>query len=247
MKNLEKNHSSDHDPLWKAKILTLFPEMFPGFLGQSLAGKALLKNIWALEIFNIRDYALDRHRSVDDEPFGGGTGMLMKPEVLDRALAQVYQNDGPLIYMSPRGTVLNQAKVIELSQTKGLTLLCGRFEGVDERILKKYPFEEISIGDFILSGGEPAGLIMIDAIVRRLDGVIGKQESLLDESFAEGLLEYPQYTRPANWEGLEVPEVLLSGHHQKIEEWRKQQSIALTKQKRPDLWEKYLAKTENND
>ncbi|MGD9638067.1 MAG: tRNA (guanosine(37)-N1)-methyltransferase TrmD [Alphaproteobacteria bacterium] len=244
MEDFESSNSLEEETLWKAKILTIFPEMFPGFLGQSLAGKALDKKIWELEVFNIRDYTFDKHRSVDDVPFGGGAGMLMKPEVLDSALSKVYHNDGPLIYMSPRGKVLSQERVVELSKEKNITVLCGRFEGVDERILEKYDFEEVSVGDFVLSGGEPAALVMIDAVVRLLPGVMGKEESFLEESFAKGLLEYPQYTRPANWEGREVPEVLISGHHKKISEWQKQKAIEITKERRPDLWEKYLTKTQ---
>ena len=243
MEGLENNNSLEKT-LWKAKVLTIFPEMFPSFLGHSLAGKALFKKIWELEVFNIRDYTFDKHRTVDDEPFGGGVGMLMKPDVLDNALSKVYQNDGPLVYMTPRGKPLNQEKVIEFSKAKNVTILCGRFEGVDERIFKKYNFEEVSIGDFVLSGGEPAALLMIDAIVRLLDGVMGKEESFINESFAKGLLEYPQYTRPAVWQELEVPEVLTSGHHQKIKEWQEKQAEEITKERRPDLWEKYLSKTQ---
>ena len=240
MEDFESNFTNEK-PLWKANVLTIFPEMFPSFLNQSLAGKALLKNIWELNVFNIRDYTFDKHRSVDDVPFGGGAGMLMKPDVLDNAIANIYKNEGPLIYMSPRGKILNQEKVIELSKEKVITVLCGRFEGIDERILKKYDFDEISIGDYVLSGGEPAALVMIDAILRNVKGVINKEETLANESFSnKNLLEYPQYTRPANWQNMDVPEVLLSGHHQKILEWQQKMAEEVTKNKRPDLWEKYL-------
>ena len=225
----------------KINILTLYPEMFPGSLGYSLAGKALNDGKWSLNIVNIRDFATDNYQSVDDTPFGGGAGLVMKPTVLDSALKAIYKT-GPLYYLSPRGSVFTQ-KTAEHWATQGdeMTFLCGRFEGIDERILEKWPFQEISIGDFVLSGGEPALITMLDATIRLLPSVMGNSESGLDESFANGLLEYPQYTKPQNWEGRMVPEVLLSGHHANIKKWRLEQAENLTKTRRPDLWTKYLA------
>lgn len=221
------------------KILTIFPEMFPGFLGYSITGKALEENKWKLDTINIRDYAYDKHKSVDDTPCGGGAGMIMRPDVLGRAISE-NTSGGKIIYMSPRGTPLTQKKVRELSKETELTIICGRFEGIDERVIEAFNIEEISIGDYILTGGEQAALIMLDAIIRLLPGVLGNEESLTDESFENSLLEYPQYTRPITWEGREVPEILLSGHHQKIAEWRKEQSKIVTQTKRPDLFKIYL-------
>ena len=221
-------------------VLTLYPEMFPGFLGYSLAGKALQDGLWSLNAVNIRDFATDSYGTVDDLPFGGGAGMVMKPDVLDRALKASYKT-GPLLYMTPKGKPLSQKRVIELAQEPSLTILCGRFEGVDERILESWPFEEISIGDYVLSGGEPAALTLLDAVLRYVPNVLGNQNSLVEESFSNGLLEYPQYTRPQVWEGKSVPEVLVSGHHKNIENWRLNQSETLTKERRPDIWQKYLA------
>jgi len=223
----------------KVKVLTIFPELFPGFLGYSLTGKALEEQKWQLEAINIRDYAFDKHKSVDDTPCGGGAGMIMRPDVLGRAIKANHSN-GKIIYMSPKGIPLTQKKVHELSLAQELTIICGRFEGIDERIIEAYDIEEISIGDYILTGGEQAAQVMLDAVVRLLPGVLGNEESLSDESFENCLLEYPQYTRPIEWEGKKVPEVLLSGHHQKIEEWRKEQAIIATKAKRPDLFKIYL-------
>ncbi len=220
--------------------LTLFPEMFPGFLGYSLAGKAMKENLFSIKAVNIRDYATDAYKTVDDVPFGGSAGMLMKADVLDAALKANYTS-GPLIYMSPRGKTLTQKRVIELAKEENLTILCGRFEGIDERILQSWQIEEISIGDFVLSGGEPAALTMLDAVLRYVPNVLGNADSLSEESFANGLLEYPQYTRPQVWNGLSVPDVLVSGHHKNIENWRKEQSIQLTKERRPDLWKAYEA------
>ncbi len=225
---------------WTANILTIFPDMFPGFLGDSLSGRALSEGKWALNVHNIRDYAEDKHKSVDDTPFGGGAGMVMRPDVLHKAVNSVYTGNGPLIYMSPRGKTLNQQKVRELATQKEITVLCGRFEGVDQRLLDAMGFEEISIGDVILSGGEPAAMLMMDAIVRLLPSVLGNEASLSEESFETGLLEYPQYTRPQNWQGVSVPEVLMSGHHAKIAEWRLEQAKEITKDRRPDLWHKYV-------
>ncbi len=221
-------------------VLTLYPEMFPGFLGYSLAGKAMQEGLWSLNAVNIRDFATDSYGTVDDLPFGGGAGMVMKPDVLDRALKASYKT-GPLLYMTPKGKPLSQQRVMELAKEPALTILCGRFEGVDERLLESWPFEEISIGDYVLSGGEPAALTLLDAVLRYVPNVLGNHDSLVEESFSNGLLEYPQYTRPQVWEGKAVPEVLVSGHHKNIENWRLSQSETLTKERRPDIWEKYLA------
>lgn len=221
------------------KVLTIFPEMFPGFLGYSLTGKAMAENKWQLEAINIRDYAFDKHKSVDDTPCGGGAGMIMRPDVLGRAIKENHTK-GRIIYMSPRGVPLTQKKAHELAKEDELTIICGRFEGIDERVIETFNIEEISIGDYILTGGEQAAQIMLDAVIRLLPGVLGNEESLEDESFENFLLEYPQYTRPTEWEGKSVPEVLLSGHHQKIADWRKEQSEIATRAKRPDLFKKYL-------
>lgn len=221
------------------KILTIFPEMFPGFLGYSLTGKAMEEKKWQLQAINIRDYAFDKHKSVDDTPCGGGAGMIMRPDVLGRAIEENHTG-GRIIYMSPKGTPLTQKKVRELAKETELTIICGRFEGIDERVIEAFQIEEISIGDYILTGGEQAAQIMLDSIIRLLPGVLGNEESLNDESFEDYLLEYPQYTRPIEWEGRCVPEVLLSGHHQKIADWRKSQSEIATKAKRPDLFKIYL-------
>ncbi|MBE6463592.1 MAG: tRNA (guanosine(37)-N1)-methyltransferase TrmD [Alphaproteobacteria bacterium] len=223
----------------KVNVLTIFPELFPGFLGSSLTGRALEEKKVELNAINIRDYALDKHKSVDDTPCGGGAGMIMRPDVLGRAI-DANHSKGRIIYMSPRGKSLTQAKAKELSKEEELTIICGRFEGIDERIIEAYNIEEISIGDYILTGGEQAALIMLDAVIRLLPGVLGNEASIEDESFENNLLEYPQYTRPIEWEGRTVPEVLLSGHHKNIEEWRKQMAEATTKDKRPDLYKIYL-------
>ena len=220
-------------------VLTVFPELFPGFLGYSLTGKALEEQKWQLQAVNIRDYAFDRHKSVDDTPCGGGAGMIMRPDVLGRAI-EANHTRGRIIYMSPKGRPLTQKLVHELSREEELTLVCGRFEGIDERVIEAYNVEEISIGDYILTGGEQAAQIMLDAVVRLLPGVLGNEASLEDESFENFLLEYPQYTRPTEWEGRSVPEVLLSGHHRKIADWRREQAEIATKAKRPDLFKKYL-------
>ena len=226
---------------WQATVLTLFPEMFPGSLGQSLAGKALDAGIWALETVDIRDFASDKHRSVDDAPFGGGPGMVLMPEVVDRAIRARHRGPAPVVYLTPRGRRLDQAMVRGYAARSSLTLLCGRFEGVDERVLEAHGVEEVSLGDFVLSGGEPAAQALIDATVRLLPGVVGAEEALEDESFERGLLEYPHYTRPAEWQGRKVPEVLISGHHEKMKAWRLSQAEAVTKARRPDLWQRYLA------
>ncbi len=225
---------------WHAAVITIFPEMFPGPLGQSLAGRALAKGMWRLDAVNMRDYAMDKHRSVDDVPFGGGAGMVMRPDVVDAAIT-AHRGAGPLIYFTPRGRLLDQSRVRELAAGPGATLLCGRFEGVDQRVLEAQGAEEISLGDFVLSGGELPALMLLDAVVRLLPGVIGKEESLAEESFEWGLLEYPHYTRPQIWTGRAVPEVLASGHHEKIRAWRRSQAEEITRQRRPDLWARYVA------
>ncbi len=223
------------------KVFTLFPELFPGPMEASVVGKALQKGIWNLEAVNIREYALDKHRSVDDTAFGGGPGMVFRPDVIDRALQVNYPiKPDALIYFSPRGKPLKQHRVKELASMAKIGLLCGRFEGVDQRVLEAWNFEEVCIGDFILSGGEIPAMVLMDACVRLLPEVLGSESSLLEESFSEGLLEYPQYTRPQEWEGREVPEVLRSGHHEKIRAWRQAMAEQITQEKRPDLWQAYL-------
>jgi len=223
----------------KAKILTIFPEIFPGFLGYSLTGRALNEGIWQLQTVNIRDYAFDKHGSVDDTPCGGGAGMIMRPDVLGEAIEHNYDG-GKIIYMSPKGKPLTQKKVHELSQEDNLTIICGRFEGIDERVIEEYNIEEISIGDYILTGGEQAAMIMLDAIVRLLPGVLGNSASTENESFEGNLLEYPQYTRPIEWKGRKVPDILMSGHHENVAKWQKEQALQITKERRPDLLEKTL-------
>ena len=223
----------------KLKVFTIFPELFPGFLGWSMTGRALQENIWSLETVNIRDYAFDKHGSVDDTPSGGGAGMIMRADVLGHALDENYHG-GRIIAMSPRGKPLTQELVKELSREEEINVICARFEGIDERALEAYNVEEISIGDYILTGGEQAAQIMFDAIIRLLPNVLGNSESAVNESFEDNLLEYPQYTRPAEWRGRSIPEVLLSGHHKNIEKWRLEQAIEITKRRRPDLLKKYL-------
>ena len=227
--------------VWTATVLTIFPEMFPGPLGHSLAGKALAGGLWRLETVDIRDFARDKHRSVDDAPFGGGPGMVMRPDVVDAAIA-ASERPGPLAVLSPRGRLLDQARVRAFAEGPGPRLLCGRFEGIDERVIEARGVEEISLGDFVLSGGEPAAIAVIDACVRLLPGVIGDAATLDEESFAEGLLEYPHYTRPQSWAHRAVPEVLLSGHHEQIRQWRQARAEAATRERRPDLWKRYLAR-----
>ncbi len=229
------------DTPWKAKVLTLFPEMFPGTLGLSLAGQGLKDGAWTLETLDIRDFAPGKHRSVDDAPFGGGPGMVMRPDVVSDAIEATTKTDPALalVYLTPRGRPLNQDRIRQLANGPGVTLLCGRFEGLDERVLDAHAMEEISIGDFVLSGGEAAAIAVIDACVRLLPGVIGTPQSLAEESFEHGLLEYPQYTRPQEWKGRAVPEVLVSGHHEKVRDWRRQQAEAITRERRPDLWARY--------
>jgi len=230
-------------------VLTLFPEMFPGPLGHSLAGKALERGTWSLDVHDIRDHGLGRHRTVDDTPSGGGPGMVMRPDVLaaaiDAALADPARKGRPLAYLSPRGKVFDQAMARRWAEAGGVTLVCGRFEGVDERVLEARQVEEVSLGDFVLSGGEPAAIVMIDAVVRLLPGVVGDEAVLNEESFADGLLEYPQYTKPQNWEEREIPAVLLSGHHAEIASWRKRKAEDITRSRRPDLWARYMAEKNN--
>jgi tRNA (guanine37-N1)-methyltransferase len=223
--------------IWRATVLTLFPDMFPGPLGVSLAGKALASGLWALEARDIRDSATDRHRSVDDTPAGGGPGMVLRADVLAAAIdAADISPDRPRLLMSPRGRPLNQALVTELADGPGPMIVCGRFEGIDERVIEARRLEEVSIGDYVLSGGEIGAMALIDACVRLLPGVMGKQASGAEESFSEGLLEYPQYTRPQEFEGRPIPEILVSGDHAKVAAWRLAQSEALTRARRPDLW-----------
>ena len=221
--------------MWRATILTIFPEMFPGPLGASLAGKALAKGLWALDTIDIRDHATDKHRTVDDTPAGGGPGMVMKADVLARAIDAAGE-ERPRLLMSPRGTPLTQRRVADLAAGPGPIIVCVRFEGVDERVIAARRLEEVSLGDFVLSGGEVAALALIDACVRLLPGVMGRQASGAEESFSEGLLEYPQYTRPAVFEGAAIPEILTSGDHAKVAAWRRQEAEKLTRERRPDLW-----------
>jgi len=236
-----KNTVNTTSTTWRAKVLTLFPELFPGPLGISLVGQGLTDGLWALEALDIRASARDKHRTVDGAPFGGGPGMVMRPDVVSEAIeaARAKAKDLPLIYTSPRGAPLTQARVQKLAKGPGVIILCGRFEGLDERILETYNIDEISIGDFILSGGELAAIAMIDACVRLRPGIIGKTESLVEESFEAGILEYPHYTRPQDWNGRLVPEVLTSGHHEKIRAWRQAEAERTTRERRPDLWSRY--------
>jgi tRNA (guanine37-N1)-methyltransferase len=226
-----------------ATVLTLYPEMFPGPLGLSLAGDGLARGVWSLDTLNIREHGIGRHRAVDDTPFGGGPGMVLKPDVLAAALeAAAPQGDiRPKLVMTPRGAPLRQARVRELAEGPGAVVLCGRFEGIDERVIEAFGLEEISVGDAILSGGEPAALLVLDAVVRLLPGIMGAQASGEDESFEAGLLEHPHYTRPALWQGRDVPEVLMSGDHKAIARWRKLKALEATRRRRPDLWAKYVA------
>ena len=230
--------------IWRATVLTIFPEMLPGPLAYSLAGKALRAGVWQLETVDIRNFARDKHHSVDDAPFGGGSGMVMRPDVLDAAI-EGCGGFGPVILLSPRGPRLDQQRVRSLAAAPGVTLICGRFEGVDERVLEACAIEELSLGDFVLSGGEPAAIALIDACVRLLPGVVGDAEALAEESFVDGLLEYPQYTRPQLWQGRAVPEVLVSGDHGRIRAWRRAQAERLTRERRPDLWERQRAAREH--
>lgn len=228
--------------VWAARVITLFPTAFPGVLGESLTGKALADGLWRLETFDLRRHGIGRHRNVDDTPAGGGAGLVMRPDVVaaafDEAMAGVPDDRAawPIIYLSPRGKPFTQARARALSKGSGVTLLCGRFEGVDQRVLDEYGVEEVSIGDYVLTGGELAAQVLIDATVRLIPRVLGNQASTEDESFSDGLLEHPHYTRPSDWQGRKVPDILLSGHHAQIADWRQAQSEALTKERRPDLW-----------
>jgi tRNA (guanine37-N1)-methyltransferase len=228
--------------MWRASVLTIFPEMFPGPLAQSLAGKAMTSGIWSLDTIDIRAHATDKHRTVDDTPAGGGPGMVMKADVLAHALDGLPQDTRPRLLMSPRGVPLRQSRAAKLAHGLGVVIVCARFEGVDERLIKARGLEEVSLGDFILSGGEIAALALLDACVRLLPGVMGKEASAAEESFADGLLEYPQYTRPPVFEGEPIPELLTSGDHAKIKAWRQAEAERLTADRRPDLWSAYQAR-----
>ena len=222
-----------------ARIFTLYPEFFPGPFGKGLYGKALAEKIWKLETVNIRDYTNDKHKTVDDTTYGGGSGMLIKPDVLAKSLDKNLKSKEKIIYLSPKGKLFNQQLAKELSKEKTVNLICGHFEGIDQRVIEARNIEEVSIGDFVLSGGESATFVMLDAIIRLLPGVLGNEKSVEEESFENGLLEYPQYTKPQIWEEKTVPDVLLSGDHAKIKDWRLSQSEAITRDRRPDLWQKY--------
>lgn len=220
---------------WRASVLTLFPSMFPGPLGQSLAGRAMENGIWSFDVTHIRDFANDRHRTVDDTPFGGGAGMVMRPDIVDAAVDSVA--DGrPVVYLTPRGKPFGQADAVRLAEGDGAILLCGRYEGVDQRVIEARDMLEFSIGDYVLSGGELAAMVLLDSIVRLLPGVMGASDSAVEESFSAGLLEYPHYTRPADWCGRRVPDVLLSGNHAAVANWRRTESEKITRERRPDLW-----------
>jgi tRNA (guanine37-N1)-methyltransferase len=225
--------------MWQARVFTLYPEIFPGPLKKGLYGKALLNKIWNLDIVNIRDSAEDKHKTVDDTPFGGGAGMLIKPNVLARSIDQNANKNEKIFYLSPKGKLFNQKIAKSLSKENCVNLICGHFEGVDQRLLETRNIEEISIGDYILSGGETAVFVIINSILRLVPGILGNEQSIDDESFENGLLEYPQYTKPQIWEEKSVPDVLLSGDHSKIKDWRLSKSEAITRLRRPDLWQKY--------
>ena len=228
--------------MWQAQVFTLYPEVFPGPLSKGLYGKALSNNLWKLKVVNIRDAADDKHKTVDDTPYGGGSGMLLKADVLAKSLDENKNENERILYLSPKGKKFDQNLAKELSNEKSLSIICGHFEGVDERILSTRKIEEISIGDYVLSGGESAAYVVIDSILRLLPGVLGNENSKLDETFENGLLEYPQYTKPQVWEEKAVPDVLLSGDHNKIKHWRLSQSEAITRDRRPDLWQKHNKK-----
>ena len=225
--------------MFQAQVFTLYPEFFPGPLAKGLYGKALSNKLWNLNVVNIRAAATDKHKTVDDTPYGGGTGMLLKPDILAKSLDQRVKKDERIFYLSPKGKKFDQKFAKDLSKEKSISLICGHFEGVDERVLDTRNIEEISIGDYVLSGGETAALVVLDSILRLLPGVLGNEKSAIDETFENGLLEYPQYTKPQIWEEKSVPELLLSGDHAKIKDWRLSQSEAITRDRRPDLWQKY--------
>ena len=223
----------------QAQVFTLYPEVFPGPLDKGLYGKAMAKRLWSLNVINIRDAATDKHKTVDDTPYGGGTGMLLKPDVLAKSIDQNINEGERIFYLSPKGKKFDQSLAVELSKAKSFSLICGHFEGVDERVLTTRNIEEISIGDYVLSGGETAAIVVLDSIIRLLPGVLGNEKSASEETFENGLLEYPQYTKPQIWEQKSVPDVLLSGDHAKIKDWRLSQSEAITRDRRPDMWQKY--------
>ncbi len=225
--------------MWQAQVFTLYPEVFPGPLSKGLYGKAMSKKLWNLKVINIRDAAEDKHKTVDDTPYGGGSGMLLKADVLAKSLDQNRIEGEKILYLSPKGKKFDQSYAKKLATAKSLSLICGHFEGVDERVLSTRNIEEISIGDYILSGGETAAYVLIDSVLRLLPGVLGNHNSKIEETFENGLLEYPQYTKPQIWEEKSVPDVLLSGDHSKIKDWRLSQSEAITRDRRPDLWKKY--------
>ena len=225
--------------MWTARVFTLYPELFPGLLGVGLYKKALEKKLWSLKVINIRDYAINKHKTVDDTPFGGGSGMVMRADVIANALDKnISDKKEPIIYLSPKGKKFDQAYVKKI-MNKNINIICGHFEGVDQRLLETRSIEEVSVGDFVLSGGEAASFIVIDTILRLIPGVLGNPDSLAEESFERNLLEYPQYTKPQKWEEKDIPEVLLSGDHAKIKDWRLSQSEDITRRRRPDLWKKY--------
>ena len=226
----------------QAKVFTLYPDIFPGPLGNGLYGKAMSKKLWSLNVINIRDAATDKHKTVDDTPYGGGSGMLLKPDVVAKSIDANTKKGEKIFYLSPRGKILNQSIAREISKEKKVNLICGHFEGVDQRVLDNREIDELSVGDFVLSGGETASYVFLDAILRLIPGVIGNEQSKNEESFENGLLEYPQYTKPQIWEEKSVPNVLLSGDHAKIKDWRLTQSKAITRDRRPDLWQKYNKK-----
>ena len=227
--------------MFAAKIFTLYPEFFPGLLDIGMYRRAREKKIWSLDVINIRDFAIDKHGSVDDKPFGGGSGMLMRPDVVNNCIEK-NKNNNPIIYLSPKGDKLDTLLVKQFAQQAGINILCGHFEGIDQRVIEKNNIQEISIGDYVLSGGESAAIVVLDAILRTLQGVLGAEKSLEEETFNNNLLEYPQYTQPRNWEGITVPDVLLSGNHAEIKDWRLEQSRSITQRRRPDLWQKYNKK-----
>ena len=223
---------------WSADVLTLYPEMFPGPLGKSLSGKALKKGIWSLNIYDLKEYGLGPHKSVDEKPSGGGPGMVLRADVIDTAINDCFKKDRPLIYFSPKGKPLNQDTIEKFSSTKGVSIICGHFEGIDQRIIDLHDIEEISIGDYILSGGEIATIVFLDSLVRLLPDVLGNDNSKKIETFTDGLLEYPQYTKPNEFKGMKIPDILLSGNHKAIKEWQENQALSLTKLRRPDLIDK---------
>ena len=225
--------------MFQAKIFTLYPDFFPGILKKGIYGRAMEKSLWSLDVINLRDYAEDKHKTVDDTPYGGGEGMVIKPDIVAKAIDQNLKNDEKIIYLTPKGKSFNQNRAKNFLKDKKINIICGHFEGIDQRVIETRGIEEISIGDFILSGGETAAYVILDSILRLVPGVLGNENSCKDESFENGLLEYPQYTKPQIWEKIAVPEVLLSGDHSKIKNWRLSQSEAITRLRRPDLWQKY--------